>query len=169
MLTTAQGKAAVAPISTGPCLQHRCPWQEQEQPCAAFGAWLEEGQGNSCPTFTPMNQSCVQILFSFTWHQNGLNLTSVQALHGVKALTGSSPGGDGMKVVKHHPTPGQCHHKPWEGSALQQLGHHGLQQHQCPLPCWLHCPVSPHQGPPCPLPPSKDTSERKKPTEELFA
>lgn len=37
--------------------------RNREQPCAAFGEWVEEEEGNSCPTLTPMNQICVQILF----------------------------------------------------------------------------------------------------------
>lgn len=41
---------------------HACG-RNRQQPCAAFGERVEEEEGNSCPTFTPMNQICVQILF----------------------------------------------------------------------------------------------------------
>lgn len=71
--------------------QHRYLFCRTQMPTAgigtAFGVWVEEGQGSSCPTFTPMNQICVQILFVIYTHRDGLNWSSVQVLHGVKALT----------------------------------------------------------------------------------
>lgn len=88
VLTTAQQRLLWLPSAQAPALQDTDAHSRNRN---SLVLPLERGwkRDKAIPALhlPPWSDLCADTFFSFTHHGNGLNLTSVQVLHGVKALT----------------------------------------------------------------------------------
>lgn len=135
VLSTAHGKAPVAPISTGTCSAgHICPWQEQGTALCCL--WSMGGRGTR--QFLPYTYPHEPELWADTslQAQKWIKLNKWPGPAGCKrSYKATDPFQVGMGLMWCE-TPSHTYAmlatSPGEASALQQLRHHWLQQHQCP-------------------------------------